>query len=136
MKLFRPPPILKGNVGFLLIYTDADNTTTFDPSWTFSDASVMTVDWGDGSAPQSHATGLSHTYADGSRKLVRFSCPNWLKLTSFNVNADVCRLSPPSFAMAKALGWLYLHTIQCCEYYIYTTTNSAERCLVLRRAHC
>jgi len=79
------------------IYTDADNTSTFDPSWTFlSGGGPMTIDWGDGSAPESHATGLSHTYAAGSgRHKTTFTCPDWSKLNEFYIQYDLCRLALP-----------------------------------------
>jgi hypothetical protein len=88
----------------LTIATSADNTSTFDPSWAFSDASVMTVDWGDGTPIQSHATGLSHTYAGVGIKYVKFTCPDWTKLTAFDINTDVCRLVLPSFAACTTLN--------------------------------
>jgi hypothetical protein len=97
----------------LKIYTDADETSTFDPSWTFSDASVMTVNWGDGTPQESHATALTHTYAAGSgRKLVRFSCPDWTKLTTFDVNVDVCKLTLPSFAACTGLTEIHINENQ------------------------
>lgn len=89
----------------LVIYTAADNTSTFDPSWVFSDASVMTVDWGDGSARESHATALSHTYANGSTKAVKFSCPAWSKVTSFDIRTDVCKFALPSVSRLNKLTY-------------------------------
>ncbi len=88
-----------------VVYTAALNTTTFDPSWTFSTGGgPMTVDWGDGSSPESHMTGLSHTYAVGSgTKVVKFTCPNWTKVTIFNIGSDVCVSSLPSFDRATGL---------------------------------
>lgn len=89
----KPP----GSQKFIL-YTEAVTPSTFDPSWAFSDASVMTVDWGDGSPIEGHATGLSHTYAAGSgRKRVILSCPDWSKLTNLDVNTDSCRGVLPNF---------------------------------------
>jgi len=86
-------------VNDFVIYTAADNTSTFDPSWVFSaGGGPMTVDWGDGSARESHATALTHTYADGSTKAVKFSCPDWSKVTSFDVNNDIGRNNLPSFS--------------------------------------
>ncbi len=88
----------------LVIYTAADNTSTFDPSWAFAaGGGPMTVDWGDGTPKENHATGLSHTYLDGSIKAARFTCPNWRKVTTFNINTDVCRKTLPSFAACTAL---------------------------------
>ena len=73
----------------------------------------MTVDWGDGSPRESHATGLSHTYAAGSgRKLVKFFCPDWEKLTSFDINSDLGRLTLPDFSLCTKLVTLYINSNQ------------------------
>jgi len=86
-----------------IIATDADHTASFDPSWTFSDSSLMTVNWGDGTAIESHATALTHTYAGVGRKYVKFTCPDWTKLTAFDINTDECRFSLPSFGAFTGL---------------------------------
>lgn len=98
----------------LAVYTDADNTSTFDPAWTFAaGGGPMTVDWGDGSAPESHASGLSHTYGAGSgRHRAVFTCPDWTKVTFFDVNADVCRLAPPDLGPMTNLLHVYFYNNQ------------------------
>ena len=98
-----------------VIYTDSTSTDTFDPSWVFSDASVMTVDFGDGTIG-SHATGIVHTYAaGGARHRVRFSCPDWTKVLELDINTDLCRQALPSQAAInrlKALLNFYCYTNQ------------------------
>lgn len=95
-----------GDKNSLVIYTAADASSTFDPSWVFSaGGGPMTVNWGDGSARESHATALSHTYANGSTKAVKFSCPDWSKVTTFNVNNDVCKGVCPDFSRLNKLTY-------------------------------
>jgi len=103
---------IMGGVKQFAVYTDATNTSTFDPSWVFSvGGGPMTVDWGDGSAKESHATALSHTYAEGSgRHKVIFTCPDWSKVTTFDVQSDVCQLKPPDLSKLVNLDTLYLKT--------------------------
>ena len=83
---------------YAVIYTDSVAPATFDPSWTFSDASVMTVKWGDGTPEESHATGLTHTYSSAGTKRVLFKCLDWSKLTTFDINTDTCVKGLPTFA--------------------------------------
>lgn len=97
----------------LQFHTDCETPAIFDPSWIFSDTSVMTAYWGDGSVPQNHATALSHTYAAGlGRKVARFTCPDWTKLTDLDLNGDVCALGFPSLSACTNLGSLSVQTNQ------------------------
>jgi hypothetical protein len=107
-RLSRTIRASKLRINPITIYTDSVTPDVFDPSWTFSDASVMTVDWGDGTPIEFHATGLSHVYAAAGRKTVKFYCPAWDKLTIFDVNADVCVLGLPSFMACTSLIELHI----------------------------
>lgn len=93
------PGVMEGKKEFFF-FTNAVNTSTFDPSWVFSaGGGPMTVDWGDGSAKESHATTLSHTYAaaSGTKKAI-FSCPDWTKVTQFRIDDDICVSAIPNFS--------------------------------------
>ena len=98
--------------GTLHVYTDFEGGT-FDPTWSFSDASVMTVNWGDNTPKESHATALTHTYAAGSgRKLANFIAPIRTKLTSFIIGDDVWTLAFPDFSGCTALTDLAINNNQ------------------------
>jgi hypothetical protein len=94
---------LNKKMGRFSFRTTSVTADTFDPSWSFSDASVMTVDWGDGSANQSHATGISHTYANAGTKEARFTCPDWQKLVTLNLQSDACVNAMPNFGLCTGL---------------------------------
>ena len=98
--VFRKNPIT--------IYTDSVTPDVFDPSWAFNDASLMTVDWGDGTPIEFHATGLSHVYAAAGTKTVKFTCPDWGKLWLFDVRTDICRLAFPDLAACSGFTWLVI----------------------------
>jgi hypothetical protein len=89
----------------LVIYTTSVTPTTFDPSWV---GGSITVDWGDGTPTESHATGLSHTYAMAGTKKVKFSCSDWSKITTLDVNTDDCIYALPSFSKLIGLSAFYL----------------------------
>jgi hypothetical protein len=72
----------------------------------------MTVNWGDGMPPESHATGLTHAYGYAGLKMVRFSCPNWSKVTTFDIRDDVITVALVNFFRMPALTKYYQHTNQ------------------------
>jgi hypothetical protein len=79
-------------------------------SWSFSaGGGPMTVDWGDGSAPTSHATTLQHTYgATEGNKTVSMTCPDWSKLLTLDLSvyygAFTARVSQPMMDLSKCVN--------------------------------
>ena len=93
----------KGRSDDIIIYTISVTPATFDPSWA---GNTITVDWGDGTPTEAHTTGLSHTYAMAGMKKVKFSCADWTKVTTFDVNTDNCLASIPNFSkLSKLVNW-------------------------------
>jgi len=76
---------IKYKKDFLVLRTYNVTPSFFKPEWVFSDDSVMTINWGDGSPLESHATTLSHTYTNLGIKTVKFNCPDWEKLTTLDL---------------------------------------------------
>ena len=83
------------------VHTTSVTPATFDPSWNVaSPYPAITVDWGDGSAPENSTTGLTHTYAAAGTKKATFTCADWTKLNIFDIGGDDCSLDSPSFNRA------------------------------------
>jgi hypothetical protein len=88
---------IKAEKDFLIFHTDSVTPDVFTPTWAFSDASMMTIDWGDGSQLERHATTLSHTYSYLGIKTIKFSSPDWSKLTTFEYYDGTLVGKMPSF---------------------------------------
>ena len=95
---------LKEKKHSLIFHTNS--ATTISPNWTFSDSSVMTVNWGDNSPSTSHATTLSHTYTYSGTKKIKFTCPDWTTLTKFDFTDATMIGSMPSFKRCTNLGYI------------------------------
>ncbi len=97
----------------LVLYTRDVAPATFDPSWTFAaGGGPMTVDYGDGTAKVSHATGVSYAYPGAGTKLVRITAPDLAKITAFDSNSDVLVGPCPPFRNCINLRTIYLDTNQ------------------------
>jgi len=102
---------IKAEKDFIIFHTNSVAPDIFSFDWVFSDSSVMTVDWGDGSSFETHATILSHSYSNSGIKTVKLSCPNPDKLKYFNSNDDNNLVGiMPSFIKFKNLEEFYIGT--------------------------
>jgi hypothetical protein len=100
MTIFNPPMVIQTYSPF--------NYATCSPEWSFNDASEMTVDWGDGSPKETHATGLTHTYTPWALHSITYSCPDWSMLRSFTLRGTDSVGIFPSLSRMTALQVLYI----------------------------
>jgi len=99
-----------------LFYTTAQGAgQTVVIAWV-NGGKLLTVDWGDGSAPASHATTLSHIYANPGTKEISIKpavqIEGWRNLTSFDINTCILVGGIPDLSRVSNIQTIYFNINQ------------------------